>query len=108
MCIRDSFHGLWINGARIECHHLFVFGFGVRELFLSLVQQAGGEMGLGIFRCELGDFAVSLECVFGLFIFEQMCERKPGAGLTFFGMSCGFEVGGSAQELLGLGIIGAG
>jgi hypothetical protein len=37
-----------------------------------------------------------------------MREREPGASLAFFDVRSGFERGGSAQELLGLGIIGAG
>ena len=78
-----------------------------RKFFLPFVQQAGGEMRFGILRREFGSLAVSLECVFRLFIFEQMREREPGAGLTFFYVIGGFERCGGAQKLLGLGIIGA-
>src|ERR1700674_997060 len=64
-------------------------------------------MRFRIFRRELGSFAISRERVFRLIILEQMCERKPGAGLTFFWLSRGFERGGSAQITLGLGAVEA-
>src|SRR6266404_7782777 len=62
-------------------------------------------MRFRILRCKLGGFAVSLERVFGLGIFQQMRECKPGAGLTFFWLSRGFERGGSAQITLSLGAV---
>src|SRR5882762_8758546 len=62
-------------------------------------------MRFGIFRREFGSFAISRERVFRLIILDQMCERKPGAGLTFFWASRGFEGGGSAQKTLGLGAV---
>ena len=82
---------------RIECQHLFVFRFGVGEFLLPFVQQTGREMRFGILRCEFGGFAVSRERLFRLGVFQQMRERQPGAGLTFFDVVRGLEVGGSAQ-----------
>src|SRR5260370_26753673 len=74
-------------------------------------------MRFGILRCELGCLTVSRECVFRLFIFQQMRKRKPCAGLTFFGltllsltfvrMARWFDRRSSAQELLSVGIIRA-
>ena len=91
---------------------MFVFGFGVGKFFLPLAQQTGREMRFRILRRECGSFVVSRECFFRLVILQQMGEREPGAGLTFFRvisfrMLGGFERCGGAQELLGLGIVGA-
>ena len=92
---------------RIDCQNLFIFGFGGGEFFLPLVQQSGREMRLRIFRCELGCPAVSLQRVFRLAVFNQMRQCEPGASLTFFDISRRLEGCGSAQELLGIRIIGA-
>src|SRR6266446_9032285 len=59
-------------------------------------------MRFRILRCKLGGFAVSLERVFRLGIFQQMCECKPRSGLTFFDVVRGLEASGSAQKTLSL------
>src|SRR5258708_39395588 len=62
-------------------------------------------MRLRMLRCKVGGFAVSLERVFRLGIFQQMRECKPGSGLTFFDVVRGLEASGSAQITLGLGAV---
>src|SRR5260370_37307802 len=64
-------------------------------------------MRFRILRRELAGLAVSRDRVFGLAIFQQMRECKPGAGLTFFDVVCGLEAGGSAQKTLSLGAVEA-
>ena len=64
-------------------------------------------MRLRIFRRECGGLLVSGERIFGLAVFKQVTERKPGARLTFFSMVGGFESGGGTQESLALGVVGA-
>ncbi len=117
----------------VKRQRLFVLRLSVGKFFSLLMQQPSRKMRLGIFRHKLGSFAVRLERVFRLGIFQQMSQREPGAGLTFFDvivhhvivrtatvrsvisrrvivcrMARGFERSGRAQKSFGLGTIQAG
>ena len=63
-------------------------------------------MWLGIFRSERGGFLVGVKGVVGLGTFQEMAEREPGAGLTFFNVVSGLELGGGSQELLSFRAVG--
>ena len=79
----DAASVLWVE-VRIERQDLFVLCFGVRKFFCRSCSNPAERCGSGSFGVSSGSLPVSLERVFRLFIFEQMRECEPGAGLTFF------------------------
>ena len=96
---------------RIEREDLLILRLSRRKFFSPLMQQTGGKMRLRIFGRQFRCFAISLQGIVGVIIFDQAGDGEPCAGLPLRLLTCGFRVGfersGGSQKRLRLGIVGA-
>ena len=61
-------------------------------------------MRFRIFGIEQGSLLVGLDCPVRIAGFEHVSQRQPGAGLALGNVRSGFQFGGGAQKLFGVGL----